>query len=302
VLDAARIDNQRRAFVQCAASVPEGPVLPWICFAEGGTEMRRQFIAICALAAASAFHPAHAQTLYAFLVADTNDPAAGSAFEANILHLKGLLGKIEKIMTVKTETVVDNQFNCRTIAARLNKPSIEKSDAVLFYYTGGGFQTSGKFPEFDCRRSWQDRNRVGLASVAAHFTKMKKKPRLVVAIADTHNKKQSRRAGPEPERKFGLHDAYRPRLLEKLFLEGKGTYVITAAKAGEDANFVKGGGEDAGGFFTNQFLEALDQWSKKGLEESATWELVLATAARPIPIPEKPPTQTPYLKIQKPRE
>ena len=264
--------------------------------------MRRILITICALIAASVLGPAHSQELYAFLVADTKDRAAGSAFRANVRHLKELLGKIEKFMPVKTETVVDNQFNCRTIAAKLNKPSVKKADAVLFYYTGNGFQTSGKFPEFDCRRSWQDRNRVGLASVAAHFTKMRERPRLVVAIADTHNKKQSRRAGPEPERKLYFQKTYRPKLLEKLFREGKGTYVITAAKTGEDANFVKGDGDDAGGFFTNQFLEALDQWSKKGLEESGTWELVLATAARPIPIPEEPPMQTPYLKMQKPRE
>jgi hypothetical protein len=264
--------------------------------------MRTALIAICMLVAMLSLDRAHSQTLYAFLVADTKDKEAGKAFSANLRKLTDLLGKIEKFMPVKAERVVDDRFNCRTIAAVLNKNAIKKNDAVLFYYSGNGFRTSGKFPEFDCRRSWKDRNRVGLASVAAHFTRRKEKPRLVVAIADTHNKKQSRRSGPEPEDSFYFQKAYRPRLLEKLFREDKGTYVITAAKGGEDAHFVRGNRDDAGGYFTNQFLDVLDDLSKLKNVEQVTWKTVLNAAARPIPLPEEQPMQTPYFKMQERQE
>jgi hypothetical protein len=188
--------------------------------------MRRVFIALCALIAVSSFHPAQAQTLYTFLIADTKAKGGKEAFKANVTNLKELVDEIKDVMPVKEPVVVDgNQFNCRAIAAALNRHKLGKDDAVLFHYSGNGFRTSGTFPEFDCRRTWQDRNRVGLASVANHFARAK--PRLIVAMADTGNKKESRRSGPEPRSADRALPTYKgsPRLtqrqllLKKLFRE-----------------------------------------------------------------------------------
>lgn len=260
--------------------------------------MRGVLIAICALIGAPVFTPAHSQTLYAFLVVDTK---AGKPFRANLGLVKALTEEIKKdrIMPVTLVEVTGDQFNCRTIAAQLSKYRITNNDSVLFYYSGNGFQTSGKFPEFDCRRSWKDRNRVELARVVAHFTKGK--PRLVVAIADTHNKKLSRRPPSFAMREFADAQSARQRLLTKLFRDSHGVYTITAAKAGEDAYFMTDGDVALGGYFTNQFLEALDTFSRPRPDEP-TWESVLATAARRIRLPEESPAQTPYLEMQRPRE
>jgi len=262
--------------------------------------MRRAFIAICALIAASSFAPAQSQTLYAFLVVDTK---AGKAYRANLGLVKALVAEItnEKFMPVIPVEVTGNLFNCRTIAARLNTYRITRNDAVLFYYSGQGFQTAGAFPEFDCRRSWKDRNRVELAGVVAHFTKRKEKPRLVVAIADTHNKKLSRRPDFFAMRvdDATAAKARRKQLLAKLFRDSGGVFTITAAKKGEDAYFMTQGDVAMGGYFTNQFLDALERFGSPSLSGDPTWEAVLAWAARRIPLYEEPPVQTPYLETLK---
>jgi hypothetical protein len=300
--------------------------------------MSRVIIGTLFLVAASSFISAQEKQerpkLYTFLVADTEteDKGAKKAYKANLRNLNKLVAEIKRadFMNVEEPVVVEgSRFNCRTIAAALSRhrAKMKTNDAVLFHYSGPGFQTSGKLPEFDCRRAWEDTNRVGLASVAELF---KGRPRLVVAMADTGNKRKSNRLGEmdvryryqlAPDRGPTEALARKQQVLRALFMEGKGVYKVTAAKRGEDASFLVGDDGDAepegcqrrkesgnkkqkredddgnedekylGGAFTYYFLQALENVQDV---RNVTWDKVLIEATRPIYLPESRPTQTPY--------
>ncbi len=229
-----------------------------------------------------------AQTVHAIIIGDTTDGTIGDGIKGNLVKIEAQLKVMESSagITVKRYPVVDANFNCKSIRQAVETLAPGADDAVLFYYAGHGFRrdsTQTTFPEFDCRRS-ADPDQAQLSWVTS--TLLDKKPRLIIALADTCNFPVAPQPAPaaaplnSPEnRKAGLR---------RLFLTYRGMLTMSGAVPGQYSYYYNTG---AGGFFTNQFLAVLDQQTNtKG--DLVHWEEIAAAATQKIYIPTIPtPTE-----------
>jgi hypothetical protein len=235
---------------------------------------------------------ANAQKIHAIMVGDTLDGSIGVGITENLKNMNGFLHVVQSLTRLDaSETQITGvDFNCKSILNVLNNVSASENDTVLFYYTGHGFRrdnTESKFPEFDCRRSL-DPDQLSLAAVVTKL--QEKRPRLILAFADTCN-----RLIPQPPvqvvaRAFVPLDvqaaAYR-----HLLIDYSGALMMSGSVPGEYSWYMNTG-RHLGGFFTNQLLQVINERSADG--DLVRWEDIATDSTKPIfiPMPE-PTTQVP---------
>ncbi len=230
-----------------------------------------------------------AQTLHAIIIGDTTDGTIGDGIKGNLAKIESLLKVMESSagITVKRYQVVDTNFNCKSIRQAVQNLAPGADDAVLFYYAGHGFRrdsTQTTFPEFDCRRS-ADPDQAQLSWVTS--TLLDKKPRLIVALADTCNVPVA--PTPTPATASLNSPDNRTAGLRRLFLTYRGMLTMSGAVPGTYSYYYNSG-PSLGGFFTNQLLTVLDQQANtKG--DLVHWEEIAAAATQKIYIPTAPPTE-----------
>jgi hypothetical protein len=228
-------------------------------------------------------NPAHAQKLYAILVGDTQDASIGNGIAANLKNMDSFLDAVEmdgKITISKIEIKGDN-FNCKKINEAVEQLNVEPSDAVLFYYSGHGFRrdsTQTQFPEFDCRRTL-DPDRAELSGIVDNLVKAKK-PKFLLAIADTCNKESTAFIAAPPA---GFAPAEKQAAFRRLFQGYSGTLIMSGSIPGEYSWYTVAGGS-LGGFFTNQLLQAINQKIKEQ-RSNVRWEDIASDATKTIFIP-----------------
>jgi hypothetical protein len=228
---------------------------------------------------------ARAQKLHAVLVGDSQDASIGTGITENLKNMNDFLRDIEvggHISVSKTE-IKDANFNCKTIDQAVAQINAGPTDAVLFYYSGHGFRrdtTQTKFPEFDCRRT-SDPDRVELAGIVNELIQSTKKPKFLLAVADTCNKQVSAPAAAAPPAAAFVPD--RQAAFQRLFQDYSGTLMMSGAVPGEYSWYMVSGAP-LGGFFTNQLLRAINQ---KILEAGpkVRWEDIAVDATKTIFIP-----------------
>ncbi len=188
-----------------------------------------------------------------------------------------------KISVIKAELKA-NDFNCKNINEAMTALDVEPSDAVLFYYSGHGFRrdsTQTQFPEFDCQRT-SDADRADLAGIVNNLLKIKK-PRFLLAVADTCNKETTEKIAAPPA---GLAPADRQAAFQRLFQAYSGTLIMSGSVPGEFSWYSVRGGS-LGGFFTNQLLQAINQRIKDD-GPAVRWEDIASDATKTIFIPGTP--------------
>jgi hypothetical protein len=244
-----------------------------------------------AWAAACVFAPglANAQKIYAVLTADTTDGSIGPGIAENLKNIKGFLQVVNSLtnIDIPITEISGSQFNCKNIETALNGVNPTAGDTVLFYYSGHGFRRTSdqsKFPEFDCRRT-ADPDQVDLSTAVAKL--QKKKPRFVLAVADTCNVEMPPFAAPAAAG-ISPSDQVRKAALLHLFEDYSGTLMMSGAIPGEYSWYMTSGSA-LGGFFTNQLLKTINV--KIGDEgPKIRWEDVATDATKPIFVPTNPPS------------
>lgn len=229
----------------------------------------------------------NAQAVHAILVADTKDASIGVGIKANLQNINDFLGVLAatgEIAVSKIE-VIDDNFSCEKIAKAVAGLAIKPEDAVIFYYSGHGFRrnsTQTKFPEFDCRRTG-DPTQIELDGVVKELSK--KKPRFILAVADTCNKETAPDILPAAAIKKNL-SANRGPALKRLFLKYHGTLMMSGSEPGEYSWYLVAG-PNLGGFFTNQLLSAVDKEIAQSVTE-VRWEDIAQEATKTILVPTSP--------------
>jgi hypothetical protein len=230
----------------------------------------------------------HAQALHAVLVGDTQDASIGVGITENLKNMNLFLQRVEtegQISVSRTE-VKDDRFNCKTIIQTIEQLNLGSTDIVLFYYSGHGFRrdtTQTKFPEFDCRRT-ADPDRADLSGIVNDLVQSKK-PKLLLAIADTCNKKSEASIAAPAAAAFPS-PADRRAAFQRLFRDYSGTLMMSGSVPGEYSWYMVAG-SSLGGFFTNQLLRTVNQ---KILDQGprTRWEDIAADATKTIFIPGMP--------------
>lgn len=222
--------------------------------------MKKLFIILsCILAVNGWARP----TLHAFLVAETNDYNIGARADfpkmqqkmreiAEIVGLELQLHLYEKHVVQPQQLISDiKNFVCN------------EQDMVWFYYTGHGFQAydygSGQFTGFKI-----DTTRFTLESV--HSTLQKAKPRLLITMYDACNWRNfdfTEEVILAPSQK----NAYLA-----LFRQARGSIKVASNTAGYHQ--YSWGDSQKGGFFTNAFLEMLDEIT--ATTPNPTWQQLLS--------------------------
>lgn len=260
--------------------------------------MKLPIFLICVTLSAFSIRNANAQQVHAILVADTLDGSIGAGIKENLKNVHALLADIEivgEIPVIKTE-VKDTGFNCKAINDAVSRLQSGPNDAVLFFYSGHGFRrdsTQTRFPEFDCRRT-SDLDRGDMATIVQELL-TQKRPRFLLAVADTCNKEVPGLGFAAASAPFEF-PAERKAAFRRLFLDYTGALMMSGAVPGEFSWYriaQPTPTDKLGGYFTNQLLRVLDQ---RILENGGKirWEDIATDATKTIAVPTNPVTfQTP---------
>ncbi|MDQ1089710.1 caspase family protein [Siphonobacter sp. SORGH_AS_1065] len=218
-----------------------------------------------------------AQTLHAVFVADTKDESLATACERDLEVMHRQLAQAASAMSYRLndQTISRDLFTTQQLAQVLDKLQVESQDVVFFYYTGHGYNLSGRQDVFPILHIQKDENQLkdNPALRDIHAILKKKNARLCITLGDccnqiSHNTRgmigRKPAIGELTLTNDSLNAAYR-----KLFLETSGDVLITSSKPPQNS-FAH---PDSGSYYTRVFDEALELASR--YNRDITWETLL---------------------------
>jgi hypothetical protein len=187
-----------------------------------------------------------AATLHSILIADTSNPKVNYA-QASLELMKTLVDEIasNSDMTLKSYPF-DSKFDYADVKSNLNNLSVDKDDAILFYYAGYGLNMNTLlWPHLVLKE--KDQVLDFEKEVISVLTQ--KQPRLLIVLGDVGNEFEdlAEKGLVIVQKSTSNRDSYR-----KLFAEAKGSLIATAANLEQLA-----GGNAEGGYFTANFLNTI---------------------------------------------
>jgi hypothetical protein len=217
-----------------------------------------------------------AANFHAIILADTNDKTIGNSVIIDQRKINNLIKNIARNtgLTLKQQHIYGYNFNYNTIKRSLNNLSVRPNDVVMFYYSGhsNNTRTGSKWPSLNLKGKLLRLDNV-IRSLKA------KNPRLLLIIADSCNNFASRSSISNNIMNLQGRQTPRRQNYQRLFLKKKGTIIMTAATPGEYA----WGNAQAGGFFTHQLLDSLNQ--ELASSSSPNWNQLVKRAEAPIRLP-----------------
>ena len=252
---------------------------------------------------------AAAQTLHVINFCNTLDPNIGC--EVDYPRTKQEAGLIAAYLNYGIRYYDGVGENCsnENLMSTLNSLRCKKDDIILFYYSGHGTrspQDKSEFSQMCLKYHGYDQDKF----VAVHTVVEKlqaKGARFTLVLTDCCNNVVPGVSAKSLMSKNGgaiEYDEAVARNYRKLFLEKKGTVVVTSSKKGQTS----GGGKTHGGLFSFAFFEIALYAACNG-QIPATWDNVLGTVSsiltghqepyyeiklKPVPTSPSPmPTTTP---------
>jgi hypothetical protein len=201
---------------------------------------------------------AHADNLISIIVCDTKADSIGASVEKDFANMQKKTAEIAKYTKMKEVKVHlrGSEANPQRLNRILDELKVTKNDVVVFYYAGHGYHPSSQkkstpWPTIIFETSSKSVSYDGLIKDLE-----RKKPRLLLALADTCNSLSRGldecdeiRATSSKVDSYVLEHNYK-----KLFLETSGSIKITGCSVGESS-----WGGRAGGVFTVAFLSKLNK-------------------------------------------
>ncbi|MSP01257.1 MAG: hypothetical protein EXR07_09460 [Acetobacteraceae bacterium] len=218
------------------------------------------------------------------------------AFFQKVRSATGMTVDVRRIVGTATP---DDPFTCNNIVQTIRTLPVSRDDAVMVYYSGHGFNIGTTDPtamstqiaryvpaEFQNRPLTQFpflacgtmvNTSPSLDMIAAWLSE--KQPRLTIVMADACNSFEGG-SGPSAESFFGGTRGLTTDLrLRSLFVEARGTVLITGSARGH-YSYYDNSALQAGGVFTKAFLSALGEIPAS---ERTTWQDV-GRRLRPVTV------------------
>ena len=213
---------------------------------------------------------ADAQTVHALLVIMDDDPTIGNNVEVDRKRVKQLLGAVQNgICEVKTTTLLSSKDTATRdgILQWVQNINIAIDDIVFIYYAGhGGMNRDGK-TFLATEGQWIFRSEL------VNAMEQGKAARLTILITDCCSSLVQSNLEPTLQSSRSM-TRLTQRILQNLFLEHKGFLHVTAATEGQYgwSNRV------TGGWFTRNFINALDSNPDQNQDTFLSWEEVFVKA------------------------
>jgi hypothetical protein len=221
--------------------------------------------------------------LHFVLVANTNDPRIGYSVQKDVINISSQIRDVATFLGLPLNYVEVSgaKFGKPGVETALNNLKPGPNDIVIFYYSGHGYSNESKadeqYPQFDLRQSRFDDILVATLNASEVLSKIKSKnARLNLVITDCCN---SNLGLLKPEGKnFALTTkslvTWEKSFCYDLFMKSKGSIIATAAKKGQYAY----GNTDVGGYFTSNFITAMEKYLSKFQNSTPTWQQIIAEA------------------------
>ena len=213
---------------------------------------------------------ADAQTVHALLVIMDDDPRIGNNVQVDRKNIVQLLGSIEnELCEVETTTLLSSKDQATRdgVLQWIRNVNTEKDDILFVYYAGHGGMNDKKQTFLVTEGKWLYR------SALVNAIEQVKSPRLSLLITDCCSSLVTQRIDPNLQSSRSM-TRLTEKTLRNLFLEHKGFFHVTAATEGQYgwSNVI------TGGWFTKNFIEALNSKPDKNNDSFLTWKEVFETA------------------------
>lgn len=233
---------------------------------------RRKFTPILiALFTLSSFF-ASAQTIHAIVCGGTNIPDIGSGCQASVGLINDALEVIDgqSDMELKIYSITGNDFIRDNIVNTINNVNPGSDDVIFFYSTSHGFNYNDNISKYtfimahpNQPEGFDQLDKYGLSLEKEIFNVLKAKgARLTITMAEACNNILD---VPSPERYKALSPVVK-RNIKALFKDYSGAVISCSSKLGQYSYTDL----DNGGFYTNMFMEALNDAVTSS--EIPTWE------------------------------
>ena len=213
---------------------------------------------------------ADAQTVHALLVIMDADPKIGNNVKVDRKRVKQLLDAVQnELVEVKITTLLSSENTATRdgVLQWVRNINVATDDIVFIYYAGhGGMNPKGE-TFLVTEGKWLFRSELVNAIEQA------KSHRLTLLITDCCSSLVQTKVEPTLQSSRSM-TRLPQRVLRNLFLEHKGFLHVTAATEGQYgwSNIV------TGGWFTRNFIEALDNNPDENRDKFLSWEEVFETA------------------------
>lgn len=217
-----------------------------------------------------------AATLHTFIVADTCDEDIGFsvALDAKMMRSEMKQIAIQSGMEFKEYCYTDEKMSTRQVWDGLHALEVDKNDTVLFYFSGHGFRTKKKIPEWPNLYFSSEHKGIDVEDVVRHL--QGKGGRLTLVITDACNTYLSCLFSPLLVAKgkfFAIQGV--DHHLRALFFEASGTIVVNSSKTGEPSWATA-----QGGVFTIALMKQIKR--ARYLSSRPTWEEIFMLTSSAI--------------------
>lgn len=232
-----------------------------------------------------------ATTIRLIIAADTSDNSIGAGVMGNVNDILNMFKDIRDqggFNLVDDQIIKGDAFGCDAIKTAIENVPDGGQEVIVFYYSGHGYRLptdTSKFPSFYCG---SDIYSIGAPSLLAVTDALKvKRPRLVIAIADTCNVVISEPSVPVAAYAARLAGTPKAKAYVNLFENYKGVLVISSSIAGQYSWYYPDHG-----IFTRQLIRSFNV--DTGAGKAGLWDEILKDASVEIPVPtgSTPPSFT----------
>jgi hypothetical protein len=221
---------------------------------------------------------ARAETIWAIVVADTQDVSIGTSTAIDLDNVTQTLGEIARDtgMDLKLQTISGRSLTVKAIGAALNSIEPEADDIVFFYYSGHGERSLASDDPWP--NLWVGGRLVAYSEILDRLDDGD--PRLVIALSDACNRDAASPYVGASMLAEDDADADKSWSYKGLFEDTTGYFVAASSSPGELSTTIGSGGSA----YTKSFLTAVHYAMKTA---GATWDDVKDIAGEPIPILSK---------------
>ncbi len=196
-----------------------------------------------------------AQTMYAIIVANTEDAQIGQSCEIDQMMMIAEMNTISKTIgyDIVIKTFKNVNFNFESLEQYIKNLHCQADDIIYFYYTGHGFNEShhgNKYPVMALKTGYYPMQIL-------HEQLKQKGAKLCITMGDCCNDVQDiiSRAKTFQKNLDVVEDDTdnKIKIYQNLFLHPKGDIIVSSSKRGE-CSYVH---RDKGSYFTDEFRKAL---------------------------------------------